>query len=101
MEDCKNRKCSLCCDYISVETDQYYGDIICFCNYGHRMYVGFIEDVDHGCEECLFPDHPPSDYELSEKLKIAWEQFIDEIKGTQLFERFISLVDWISEKVFK
>ena len=97
----KNRKCSLNCDYISTTSDQYYGDIICFCNYENRRYVGFIEDIYHGVEECIYPSHPLNDDELAFDMRDAWADLISAIKDTELYEKFESLADWISEKVFK
>ena len=101
MSNIKNRKCSLQCDYISNVTDQYYGDVICFCNYDHKKYVGFIEDVDHGQELCIYPEHPLNNREMVEDMNAAWEDFITELKDTQLYEKFEFLADWIGAKLFR
>lgn len=99
MEDCKHRKCSLYCDYISNTDDPHTGDILCFCNYGNRRYVGFIEDVDHGVEGCFFPCHQLSDHEQLADIEGAWSDFVDALKETEMIQKFQSLIDWIDKKV--
>lgn len=101
MDAGKNRKCSLNCDYVSTMSDLPYGDMVCFCNYEYKQYIGFIEDVYHGVEECVHPDHPLNDDELMSDMQDAWADFISTIKETEFYEKFKSLADWINEKVFK
>lgn len=101
MDPRKHRKCTFDCDYVSTRRSQYYGDMICFCNYDRERYVGFIEDVIHGSEECLFPYHTLNDDERHADLRDAWNDFILAIKETEEYAKFQTLIDRIGEVVFK